>query len=926
LTGEQARTAGYPLPVRRRGGPALTINEWEDVGYVIGRRKRIAYIDLAGNVQDSSYHNRLARWGPFPAKNLDDCAACHFTGPLPPEASATATSTAQGWTELDIGCEACHGPGGEHARSLEAEDILLQTSSALCGSCHTRTGKVLPDDDLQAMHDFVQNWNSDPHATSTRDHSFSAFCARCHTPDQGHFSPSQGSPNRRIFSEHKQAVTCIGCHNPHELTNPRYYEDPLRLQSASLPRLHTYRGDDGDFTTTDFQEHETVEQVCEACHSGADRVDLDHAGAQCIDCHNSYQRNRTAESRIMHDSNQPKLSCQPCHRDSDHLITVLYQDPEFLSPSHIHNLQSLPIAAREKHGLNFAQLDYSAEQAEESYDAYRGDGEGSVNEAVPAAEPDTPVQLQPYLALARVYAQEQEYTAALELIDYALALDAPAVLLELGLAGAMRSESAGAELAGNADQLAQIIPRASIDQQAVMFLPGLAALYRGQYSAAIAELSKAAQHHPENMGFVLYLGLAQFGAGQYAGALKSFNAVLADNPGHVTATLASSWVHFVQQRPEKARKLLADVLGRKPANSAGNYLSGLAHLRRGDSRAAIVRLRTSLATNPAPVETWFRLAQAYRSAGEAEAALGIYEEILARHPAHFDSRFEMAGLLKLSADSTAYRYQNQSESPRPPNITAGAWDEYLASLTATSSNYSQLALSEYSLALRLRPADPVLISQVSDIYRRTGRLSLASRYFRWLTDREPNEWLYFYRLGTVLIELERYEEAVTALLAAQERAAAQGDIYFALGLAYTYSGQLEEAITAFQRGTVFEPFNPGLYTNLGAIAGRLGQYSRATEALSRSLELASFPLPRVHLAHTNLAFVHLAQGRREEAIFAFKRALHAFPNYQPARHWLTRLSGTGKDDLLDVSYAQEFVVNDFLQRFGEVSTVAFDDE
>ena len=323
MTGAQARDAGYPLPDARRGGETPTIQAWDDVSYVIGRRQRIAYIDRNGVVQDTSYHHRIDKWSPFPSKKMWECGSCHFTafGSGPIRNNSVAVSGR--WVEMNIGCEACHGPGGQHVQSLNKEDITVNASSRLCGGCHTTVGKVLPVDDQQDMHDLVQVWNHDRHITGTQFQSHNAFCARCHSPFQGSFDESAESAKRRVFTEHKHNITCIGCHNPHELTTDHYARPQISLEPPLLPRLHTYQGDDGDFTTTDFDEFETVEKVCVRCHRGADRVDLDHANATCGDCHLTHSIRKSSDAKSSIFPKNIPATCDKCHGDSV-LITVGY--------------------------------------------------------------------------------------------------------------------------------------------------------------------------------------------------------------------------------------------------------------------------------------------------------------------------------------------------------------------------------------------------------------------------------------------------------------------------------------------------------------------------------------------------------------------------------------------------------------------------
>ncbi len=300
-TAREAEQAGYPLPRQRRGGADPAIDDWGELSYVIGGRQRIGYVDKTGRVLDTSFHHRVGRWDVFPPLEMKNCIQCHYTGVgAGPEHPPNSLVPGR-WAERNIGCEACPGPGARHVETLERDDIGKDPSSRVCGLCHTAVGKILPKGEMHETHDLVQNWNQDRHVTGVQRHSHSAFCSSCHSPYDGHMLPSQQDAERRVFTEQKQNITCIGCHDPHRMTHPAYARDTAS-QAPPLPiRAHSFTGNDADFTTTDHREWDDAAASCLACHRGADRVDLDHADATCIDCHNSFKRNHGAESRQFHD-------------------------------------------------------------------------------------------------------------------------------------------------------------------------------------------------------------------------------------------------------------------------------------------------------------------------------------------------------------------------------------------------------------------------------------------------------------------------------------------------------------------------------------------------------------------------------------------------------------------------------------------------
>ena len=97
------------------------------------------------------------------------CAECHSTDlrkNYDPESDTYQTT----WSEISVGCEACHGPGSEHVKwaqlpdmarpALENDALTVNTSSLsarqqieLCAPCHSR--RMSLDDNIHAHADFL---------------------------------------------------------------------------------------------------------------------------------------------------------------------------------------------------------------------------------------------------------------------------------------------------------------------------------------------------------------------------------------------------------------------------------------------------------------------------------------------------------------------------------------------------------------------------------------------------------------------------------------------------------------------------------------------------------------------------------------------------------------------------------------------------
>lgn len=212
------------------------------VAYVLGSgRHEQAYLDANFKVLPAMWDVKSKTWKP--AEEVDgatQCIGCHTTG------YDTASKTS---AQLGVGCEACHGPGGDHLGGpkkttiVNPKNLTPAQQAMVCGQCHS-VGKDVsghfafpvgfrPGDDLKKT--FV-----DGKPTSVGDHQqYSEY----------------------ITSKHaKSGVTCTDCHDPHNTSkNPSQLKKPMT-------------------------------ELCLDCHAGTIDDLATHApdapaGATCATCH-----------------------------------------------------------------------------------------------------------------------------------------------------------------------------------------------------------------------------------------------------------------------------------------------------------------------------------------------------------------------------------------------------------------------------------------------------------------------------------------------------------------------------------------------------------------------------------------------------------------------------------------------------------------
>ena len=236
---------------------------------------------------------------PYSNKGADSCLACHddqLTLAVFRTRHAVPSDSNSPFGHGQLQCEACHGPGGNHAarvrRGAERPPVVrfgstsetpIAVQNGLCIDCH--------QDDTGFA------WHGSGHDENT------VACADCHT------SHNERDP---VLTTATQPEVCFDCHQQERTETLKPYAHPIRQGKMDCGGCHSPHGDSAE----QLLARQSINQTCFECHAEVRGPYLwEHApvAEDCTLCHNPHGSNHPGML-----SQRAPLLCQSCHSQAGH--------------------------------------------------------------------------------------------------------------------------------------------------------------------------------------------------------------------------------------------------------------------------------------------------------------------------------------------------------------------------------------------------------------------------------------------------------------------------------------------------------------------------------------------------------------------------------------------------------------------------------
>jgi tetratricopeptide (TPR) repeat protein len=539
------------------------------------------------------------------------CAECHSTNLQKGFDPATSTFHTT-WSEIDVSCEACHGPGSNHLAWAKLDDAGRAKMAGM--------GLALALDERKGVSwaPVAETGNAKRSAPRQSAREID-MCARCHSR-AGRFSDAYayGEP---LGDTHRQALLDEGLYWADGQMRDEVYNWGPYLQSRM------------------YQQGVT----CSDCHDPHTLKLRAEGNLVCAQCHQPAKYDTPAHTH--HALGTPGAACTACH-----MPTTTYMQ---IDPRHDHSLRvprpdlsaklGVPNACNNCHAKQSVKW---AQDAVLKWYGHEPQGYQRYAVALAAGTIGTPAargalltviqdKSQPAIARATALVRLGRWLTPSLLNTVTLALSDPDPLVRAGALQALE----GTEPAVRARYLPRMLtdPVRDVRMAAARALAGepesaLPPEARVPFQKALDEYIAAQMYNADRPEGHASLGNLYAARGDIEQAIAEYRKAIAIDPTFVPAYANLADLYRARGAETDAEAALREGLARNPGSAQLHYALALAMVRQKRGRDATHELAETLRLDPRDPYYAYTAAVALADSGQPVRALQTLQDALVHHP------------------------------------------------------------------------------------------------------------------------------------------------------------------------------------------------------------------------------------------------------------------------------------------------------
>lgn len=555
------------------------------------------------------------------------CAECHSTN-LKKNFNAATNSYHTTWSEIDVSCEACHGPGSAHIKW--AEEAAKHPASQEPGDL----GLVIHFKDPEVGTWMFRPGSNIAERTVKRDgRKTLETCARCH------------ARRSTIHEEYTFGHSFLDTHRPSLLVDPLYFpdgqiHDEVYVYASFLQSKMYHKG----VICSDCHEPHSLKvyvqgnALCYRCHLTEAYGTKSHhfhkensSGALCVECHMPERTYMQVDPRRDHSLRNPRPdlsarlgtpnACSACHDRLDKS-----------SPSNLSNMTNsfYKWYGRKDRGVHYGETFWKA----------RNDYPEAIPELIRlATDTSMPAMIR---SSSFYYLSHYQDPSIYNAIASGIRDRDPLIRL-----GAIEGSRTLEE-----DQKTTIYRTLLYDSvrlirtQAAYNMPKssvqhLSKLEKSHYDQVIAEYFETEMINADVPFNWMNMGNYYFDRGDFEEAERSYLRAIAIEPYLPMSFINLADLFRQMQMDEKGEAILTEALHYNPGSADLLHALGLVLIRRGKTEEGIRYLKQATETDPENCRYAYVYGVGLYSIGARQEAIFLLEKALKSHPYDRDILFAL---------------------------------------------------------------------------------------------------------------------------------------------------------------------------------------------------------------------------------------------------------------------------------------------
>ncbi|MGA9856134.1 MAG: tetratricopeptide repeat protein [Gammaproteobacteria bacterium] len=541
------------------------------------------------------------------------CADCHSTD-VHKNYDAANNTFKTSWSEISVGCEACHGPGSRHVRWAQLKEAGKPVG------VYENQGLTAQLDELHGV-----TWTIDAQTgNAVRSQPLLSdreiqVCAQCH------------SRRGQIGEGYEAGKPYLDYYRPAFLSAPLYYADGQQHGEV-------YKW--GSFLQSRMYAHGVTCSDCHNPHTGTLRAD---GNAMCAKCH--LPSKYDTEQHYHHKPGSAGAQCIACHMPTtnymvvdprhDHSIriprpdeTVKYGVPNACNRCHTDRT-AVWAAAQVKQWYGHDPQGYQRFAA--AFAAYDTDQPGAQSQLRAVATDTT----QPAIVRATAFSEMQPVIDQPTMEALVEGLRDPDPLVRLGALQPLANAPLNVRVQLVVPLLSDPLRVVRIEAASILAPVAAAHLDADAHSAfehAAGEYMQSQIYNADRADARVNLGSFYAYQGNATQAEEEIKTAISLQPMYVPAYVNLADVYRAEGRDADGEQILQQGLKLNPDSATLHYALGLVLVRMQQTHSALTEFRRATTLDPGNARFAYVYAVALYSTGKSNQAIAILDKALQAHP------------------------------------------------------------------------------------------------------------------------------------------------------------------------------------------------------------------------------------------------------------------------------------------------------